>query len=236
MSKKLNLTGNVYGRLTVIKRAGESISASGYKMPLWECICECKNKKIIRQQKLINGSTQSCGCLRKETATKHAKHLNLITDYKKYIKDNIKINKKTKCWEWTGPYFSEKNGIKGRPRTNIKYCGQTRVSRLAYQEFIEPFNKELYVCHTCDNPKCVNPDHLFLGTPQDNSTDMINKRRSLQGEKHHKAKLKNEDVIYILKNNNMPYEKLAKTFNVSKCTIRDIIKRRSWRHINAPNK
>lgn len=219
----MNLIGQKFGRLTVIKKAGINIAKSGFKTPLWLCECECGNKKIIRQPKLIGNYTKSCGCLRKEKSRIHAKNLNLVTDYKQYIKDNVVKN--NGCWEWTGSYFEN-----GRPRTGIKNCGQTKVSRLSYQEFVCKFNQDLFVCHTCDNPKCVNPNHLFLGTAQDNADDMVNKCRSLKGEKHHKTKLKTANVVYI-RNSKRKKKFLAKKFSVSISTINDIKQRRSWTHI-----
>ena len=90
------------------------------------------------------------------------------------------------------------------------------------------------VCHRCDNPSCVNVDHLFLGTPKDNTTDMINKKRQgiFTGELNGFSKLKEQDVLYIRSNTRKcPQKVLAKQFNVSQTTISDIQLGKIWKHI-----
>ena len=77
------------------------------------------------------------------------------------------------CWLWTG----DKSGKMGYGR--LMYQGRTRAAhRVAYQIFRGPITDGLLVCHRCDVPLCVNPDHLFLGTYTDNSDDMIRKGRA----------------------------------------------------------
>ena len=102
--------------------------------------------------------------------------------------------KKTKnCWLWLGCKRNKHGGygiiqINGKPIS---------THRFSYEININKIQKGLYVCHKCDNPSCVNPKHLFLGTPQDNVRDRDIKERLAKGEKQGLSKLKNEDIKKI---------------------------------------
>lgn len=88
------------------------------------------------------------------------------------------------------------------------------------------------VLHLCDNRACVNPDHLFLGTAQDNSSDMVAKGRSMRGEAHHKAKLSEADVMAI-RQDGRSESVIAADYGVAKSTINAIRARRIWRWLTA---
>ena len=98
----------------------------------------------------------------------------------------------------------------------------------------------LCVCHSCDNPPCVNPKHLWVGTNADNVADKIAKGRLYSGKgagkgmKHHWSNLTDEDVISIRKlyaTGKYPYTKLSKMFNTDMSNIGYIIRRETWTHI-----
>lgn len=81
-----------------------------------------------------------------------------------------KTDKSSGCWIWTGAIYKQGYG-------NIRVSGkQVKVHRAAYEAFVGPAD-QLLVCHKCDVRQCCNPDHLFLGTHQDNYDDMIAKNR-----------------------------------------------------------
>ena len=89
------------------------------------------------------------------------------------------------CWEW--PKQRKCRYI----RIQVEMNGKKKLEglhRVAYELYYGPFDKSLFVCHCCDNTKCCNPEHLFLGTQQDNIKDKLIKGRQPHGEKHHRWK------------------------------------------------
>lgn len=148
-------------------------------------------------------------------------------------------DKKTGCWNFTGRL----QGGYGYVRVNNRF---TRTHRIIFEHHNGKIPEGMLVCHSCDNPKCCNPEHLWLGTHNDNMNDMTNKDRGvyLYGEKHSQHKLKEKDVLMIRKlynkyskddkhnkNNWCTIEFLAKEFNMSYCAIRSIIKNVTWRNL-----
>ena len=94
--------------------------------------------------------------------------------------------------------------------------------------------KDKIVCHACDNPSCINPEHLFLGTQKENIEDMYKKKRGpdLRGENNSQSRLKKSDVIFIkLFGGIISRSRLAEMFGVGLSTIQDILKERTWRHV-----
>lgn len=140
------------------------------------------------------------------------------------------------CWEWQGV-------TKGFGYGYLTVGSRTDGTRLtvsahrySYEAFIGSIPEGLYVLHKCDNPKCVNPDHLFLGTHQDNINDREAKGRNnlsgvhKKGEEHPNSKLTWEDVQFI---RNEPkvngyISALADRFGVSHRTISDVVNMNTW--------
>ena len=228
--KRLDIKGERFGRLTVVEAAKDAVDSSGYASTMWLCLCDCGKSKIIRQRKLLSGNTKSCGCYRREYAKNRAKALNLICDAKQYILDRIEKNGKTGCWEWTGLLFD--NGYARSGLTKREgVCYPAIASRMSFLIFKGEITKGLCVCHTCDNPKCVNPDHLFLGTHKDNAEDMVKKNRSLKGERHSNAKLTEKNVRDIRLRKKESVAHLASIYGVSDHTIKDVLRKRTWKHV-----
>lgn len=158
--------------------------------------------------------------------------MNGFTYGKEFILERIEVDPQSGCWNWkTG-----KDGA-GYARVNRR-SGYYSGHRLAHHLWIGPPGK-LLVCHTCDNPACVNPAHFFLGTHKDNSQDASRKGRfdgritvALKGSDHPRAKLTDADVRLIRSSNERGSgSHLALMFGVSRQLISQIRLRQQWRHV-----
>ena len=138
------------------------------------------------------------------------------------------VDKTAECWTWTG--YIDQTGYgsiswKGKP---------VQAHRLAWFLTYGDIPNGLFVLHKCDNPKCANPNHLFLGTNADNQRDKVNKGRQARGETMHTAKLKTQDVILIRKQyheDRRTQTQIAKDFGMCQSTIERIVNGKYWRHI-----
>ena len=99
------------------------------------------------------------------------------------------------CWIWSGSKTSDGYGVIGVGRGK-----QVRAHKASYETFVGNIPPGMLVCHSCDNPACIHHEHLFLGTPKDNTKDMYEKGRAsppLRGEAHPTAKLTDSQVDTI---------------------------------------
>jgi hypothetical protein len=166
---------------------------------------------------------------RKGTTHRIIRGTDFINTSKNLFFKNIKVAvNENDCLEWIG---FERNGY-GRFRVNKKIVSAHRYSYELYKGKI-PYG--LLVLHKCDNPKCVNPDHLWAGTYNDNNKDRVRKGRhvTLDCEKNGKAKLTNKQVKQIkmkLKNKEKGID-IAREFSVSPHAISKINTGKHWRRI-----
>lgn len=136
------------------------------------------------------------------------------------------IDQKTDCWLW------RKHPI-GDGRGYFHLNGKQELAhRVSYMLFRGPIPKGLHVCHSCDVPCCVNPDHLWLGTDQDNATDSVLKNRRAVGTKNGRSKF-TEDQIRVIRESypEIKGPALARVYGVCEKVIYDILHRRTWRHV-----
>jgi hypothetical protein len=139
------------------------------------------------------------------------------------------------CWLWTGSSTGKKRY--GLSRASGSDLRRLLAHRASYEIAYGPIPAGMFVCHTCDNPSCVNPAHLFLGTPADNTADMIAKGRRhqprVQGDSVPNARLSASDVVSIRKMSEagMAKKDIADRFGVTAQHIGDIVNRKWWKHV-----
>lgn len=139
------------------------------------------------------------------------------------------VDKTESCWNWTG--YCDANGYSRITIRSELFLGHV----LSYLLHYGPIPDKLHVCHSCDNPKCVNPKHLWLGTHQENMKDRNEKGRcgvsGRYGEDINTSKLTEEQVREIRScvEKGAKQTQMAKRFGVSRSTINSLIKRRTWK-------
>lgn len=140
-----------------------------------------------------------------------------------------KVHKTDGCWEWTASL--DRYGYGKFSSEQGQWQRAHRISWQLTHGYIPP---KTCVLHRCDNPKCVNPEHLFLGTHADNMRDMYAKdrRRARRGESHGMARLSQVQVDAIRNldaNGNWTLLELATRFGVSQSTIWSVVNGKTWR-------
>lgn len=161
-----------------------------------------------------------------------------------YLWSQIDVRGPDECWPWIGRMRG------GDGRGYISIDGQRYiVPRLVYELAHGAMPDDKWALHTCDNPPCCNPAHIYPGTPQDNVRDKVERGRTPKGErngrythpetvprgeKHHKAKLTEADVIEIRRkytNHEASPNQIAKEYNVSRWTVRRIVAHNAWKGV-----
>jgi hypothetical protein len=159
------------------------------------------------------------------------------------VRNHTPIAQDHECWNWTGAKLKTRYGVLTHKRKQYK------AHRAMYTLTKGEIPNGMFVCHSCDNPSCVNPKHLWLGTPLDNMLDKVAKNRHsrgeshadavksslkfragiLRGENHSQSKLSDSNRIDILKKLRfgLTQDKIAKEYNVTQGTISHIY--RKWR-------
>lgn len=199
MGKAQDAIGKKFGILTVVKICGKKNSYN-----LLECLCDCGKTRITNLTELTRKRTcnPSCGCL------KGKREDNWINRFFNFV------IKKNGCWDWKGSINKS-----GYTQFYLKSKNTTghRTSWIIHKGEIP---ETMCVCHICDNPRCVNPDHLFLGTHKENTQDMIKKERRVIIRKIEKN---NYNKIFEMYSNNIPQHEIANIYGVTQTTISKIL-------------
>ena len=167
------------------------------------------------------GDASSGGSFRDETDSERLSHHGwTVTD--------------TGCWEWNSSRNSTNYGMVGRNGTGYL------AHRLAYETWVGPIPEGLVIRHKCDNPPCINPDHLETGTRADNIGDMYSRgrQRHLVGASVASSKLTDSDVRMIREQyagGGVTQVALAAKHGVSQHAISQIIRNQTWKHVDRVN-
>ena len=168
---------------------------------------------IRRTGKVIQYPCESCGSLCYKKYDKA--FCSDICRFMSYVE-----KKSDGCWIWIG---SKKRNGYGRTNHGSK---SKIASRFSYELFIGPIEDKKMICHTCDIPSCVNPEHLWVGSAIENMMDMVDKGRQY-------SKLTPTDVFKIrtMIDNGYNQAAIKEKFNVSSSQISNIKARRVWKHV-----
>jgi hypothetical protein len=133
------------------------------------------------------------------------------------------------CWYWLGARHPRGYGRFRGP------CGDT-AHRYSYYSYVGAIPEGAQICHRCDNPSCVNPDHLFVGSNQDNVDDKVAKGRHPKGQKSATSKLSEVEVIevrrlYVKGSTDYGTRALARKFGISHRQIWGIVTHKGWTHL-----
>lgn len=140
----------------------------------------------------------------------------------------------TKCWCWKGYIHGDGYGVIVVLKKGVL------AHRKAWEIWVGPIENDLRVLHKCDNRRCVNPSHLFLGTDIDNVNDRDQKGRQVKGEASHLSKLTEEQAIVvrrrydqevIMEKRKGAIKDIATEFNISESQVTHIGKRWCWKHL-----
>ncbi len=137
------------------------------------------------------------------------------------------------CWLWNGGLDKDGYGQVHTARV-AQALGVTRAHQMAFKMFRGAIPADKVVCHKCDNPQCVNPKHLFLGTVSDNNLDCIRKGRNspVSGVRNAMAKLTPESIYEIRElQGTVTCFQVAKRYGISFAQVCNIWRRDSWSHI-----
>lgn len=138
------------------------------------------------------------------------------------------IQKTADCWNWTGRNMSGRYGL-FRVRRGL----QKAAHRMSWELAHGPIPDGMVVCHKCDNPLCVRPDHLFIGTQRDNCLDCSRKGRTLIGERNGNSRLSKDQVLAIRSRvaDGERIGTVARIYGIAWISVQRIVRHRTWRHV-----
>lgn len=137
------------------------------------------------------------------------------------------------CWIWTGHLDKHGYGVAHGPRPNGTR-GPSRAHRVVYEHLVGPIPEGKILMHSCDNPPCVNPQHLTPATDAENIADMVRKGRSARGSKHWSAKLTEAQVMearHKYATGRYTLDILAAEYGLTKTPVSQLLRGVTWKHL-----
>lgn len=223
MAYKIDRTGKRYGRWIVLGHSHES-----HKGDYWACRCDCGTERAVIGGSL-GKSSSSCGCKNRENSLLSRK--KKVKSLRERILNAITVNEKTGCWE-----FCMFLDINGYGRVNAGNGKTVFAHRTMYEEY-KGSAEGKFVLHRCDNPKCCNPEHLFLGNAKDNYDDMVSKGRHKRGSQLPQSKITENDVIEIRRmySSGEKQRVIGDIFGINQATVSEICSLKKWKHVGYHN-
>lgn len=197
------------------------VAQHGLLYPYGECQCGCGLKTKIASNHRVGR-----GWLKEHPVRfipKHQRRKAIVEIFQQYVIPG----EPDACWEWQG--YRDKLGY-----GELKHwTGKCFAHRFSYEYYKGPIPNGLCILHRCDNPSCINPKHLLIGTQQDNMADMVNKGRQARGSRRGGSKLTEAVIpeIRALRATGMFYTEIAQLYGVTDSTIRSIIHGSTWSHV-----
>lgn len=187
---------------------------------------QCQNEFAAGKHWLRKGQAKYCSPQCYQESTRHLS-----------VEDNFwqHVQKTDSCWIWIGTVTQSGHGV----IVSRKLGKRTGAHRISWELHYGSIPEGIVVCHNCpggDNPSCVNPEHLFLGTQSDNMADAKNKKRAPRGSHHHASKFDESQIqlIYDLSHAGKSHREIAKELGVTHMTIGRILRGQSWQHVPRP--
>lgn len=192
------------------------------EIPYGYCHCGCGKKTSIAKRT----DNRFCHVVGEPVfyISGHSGRVDLATRFWSHVC----VKDPSSCWVWTGGKNSKGYGM-------IDFQDRPRLAhRISYELSVGPIPDGYFVCHSCDNPSCVNPAHLFIGTNADNVADCVSKGRTSRGECRPLAKLTKDQVIEIrrkYKTGAFSMPELAAEYSIVTSTVFKIVHRAAWKHV-----